>query len=54
MIRREEGGIRNFVLLFAGQTVSQLGTNMISFALIKMVKYSSFYLCSLVLGKELV
>jgi len=34
MIRREEGGIRDFVLLFAGQTVSQLGTNMTSFALI--------------------
>lgn len=34
MIRREEGDIRDFVLLFSGQTVSQLGTNMTSFALI--------------------
>ncbi len=34
MIKREEGGIRDFVLLFAGQTISQLGTNMTSFALI--------------------
>lgn len=34
MIRREEGGIWDFVLLFAGQTVSQLGTNMTSFALV--------------------
>lgn len=34
MISRKEGDIRDFVLLFAGQTVSQLGTNMTSFALV--------------------
>lgn len=34
MIRIKEGDIRDFVLLFAGQTVSQLGTNMTSFALV--------------------
>lgn len=34
MIKREKSGIRDFALLFAGQTVSQLGTNMTSFALI--------------------
>ncbi len=34
MIKREESSIRDFALLFAGQTVSQLGTNMTSFALI--------------------
>ncbi len=34
MIKREERRNRDFVLLFAGQTISQLGTNMTSFALI--------------------
>lgn len=34
MIRREESSIRDFAFLFTGQTVSQLGTNMTSFALI--------------------
>lgn len=34
MNKREESSIRDFILLFAGQTVSQLGTNMTGFALI--------------------
>lgn len=34
MIRREGTSIRDFAFLFTGQTVSQLGTNMTSFALI--------------------
>ena len=34
MIKRREFNIRDFALLFTGQTVSQLGTNMTSFALI--------------------
>lgn len=34
MTKRRESHIRDFALLFTGQTVSQLGTNMTSFALI--------------------
>lgn len=34
MTKRRESNIRDFALLFTGQTVSQLGTNMTSFALI--------------------
>ena len=34
MIRREGTSIRDFAFLFTGQTISQLGTNMTSFALI--------------------
>lgn len=34
MTKRKESHTRDFALLFAGQTVSQLGTNMTSFALI--------------------
>lgn len=34
MTKRRESNIRDFALLFTGQTVSQLGTNMTSFALV--------------------
>ena len=38
MTKRRESHIRDFALLFTGQTVSQLGTSMTSFALIEAVK----------------